>query len=385
MNPRSKVLLLIPHLGGGGAEQVTAVLARNLSSAKYEVHLGLITQAEVDSNLMPPSVSIHPLGVARVRFGAWPLLRLVWRLKPDVILSGITYLHLPVLFLRPFYPRRTRVLVRQNGALAPTQAFQGIPGSTRLLYRLFYRRANCVVCQTPAMALELARELRIPEARLAVLPNPVDVEAIRAQAQAAPGHPAHWHGPGHQSGPHLLAVGRLAREKGFDLLLSALATVRERFPTADLTIAGAGLEEAPLKALCRRLGLETAVSFPGHVRRPAEYFRAATVFVLSSRHEGLPNAMLEAAAAGLPIVALPSSQGVVDLLSHRPGVWLAGEISSPALASTLLAALGSLQTGQRFPHPFIQEFALDRAIPAYENMLDAALAGYGFNQPALKD
>jgi glycosyltransferase involved in cell wall biosynthesis len=385
INPRPKVLLLIPHLGGGGAEQVTALLARNLSSAKYEVHLGLVTQSGVDSNPMPPSVCLHPLGAARVRFGIWPLLRLVWRLKPEVILSGMAHLNLLVLLLRPLFPRGTRVLVRQNGALASAQAFGDIRGYTRLLYRLLYRRADCVVCQTPAMALELARELRIPETRLAVLPNPVDVEAIRAEARAAPGHPAHWSGLDPRSGPHLLAVGRLSREKGFDLLLSALAIVRERFPTADLIIAGTGAEEAPLKAQCRQLGLESAVFFAGHVQRPAEYFRAASVFVLSSRHEGMPNAMLEAAAAGLPIVALPSSQGVVDLLGHEPGVWLAGEISSPALRNTLLAALASLQPYERFSHTFIQEFALDQAIQAYESILDTALAGSKLSQSATAD
>jgi glycosyltransferase involved in cell wall biosynthesis len=378
MNPRSKVLLLIPHLGGGGAEQVTALVARNLSSTKYEVHLGLITQADVDSDLMPPSVRLHPLGAARVRWGIWPLLRLVWRLKPHVILSSMAHLNLQVLLLRPLFPRRTRVVVRQNGALFPAQARGDTSGYMRLLYKLVYRRADCVVCQTRAMAEEIARELRIPETRLAVLPNPVDVETIRAQAEAAPGDGAHWPGPG----PHLLTVGRLSLEKGFDLLLSALTTVRERLPTADLTILGTGAEEARLKAQCRQLGLEEAVTFAGHVYRPAEYFRAASVFVVSSRHEGLPNAMLEAAAAGLPIVAVPSSQGVADLLGHEPGAWLADEISSPALASTLLAALTSLHPGERFPHAFIREFALDRAIPAYENMLDVVLAGCRFNQSA---
>jgi glycosyltransferase involved in cell wall biosynthesis len=378
MNPRPKVLLLIPHLGGGGAEQVTALLARNLSSTKYEVHLGLITQGEVDSNLMPPSVSVHPLAAARVRFGLWPLLRLVWGLKPHVILSGMAHLNLAVLLLRPLFPRGTRVLVRQNGALAAAQAFGDHPGTTRLGFKLLYRRADCIVCQTQAMAQEIARELRIPEARLAVLPNPVDVEAIRARA--APGHPGHWARPDPGPGPHLLAVGRLSHEKGFDLLVSALATVRERFPAADLTIAGAGAEEAPLKAQSRQLGLESAVTFVGHVLCPAEYFRAASVFVLCSRHEGLPNAMLEAVAAGLPIVALPSSQGVVDLLGGREGVWLAGETSSVALTNALLAALANLRTSERFPHVFIEEFALDRAIPAYENILDAVLADSSFYQ-----
>jgi glycosyltransferase involved in cell wall biosynthesis len=75
--------------------------------------------------------------------------------------------------------------------------------------------------------------------------------------------------------------------------------------------------------------------------------------VLSSRREGMPNALLEAAAAGLPIVALPSSGGVVDLLRNQPGAWLASEISAPALAISLLNALPSLKPGQRFSHSFL--------------------------------
>jgi glycosyltransferase involved in cell wall biosynthesis len=97
------------------------------------------------------------------------------------------------------------------------------------------------------------------------------------------------------------------------------------------------------------------------------------MFVLSSRHEGLPNAMLEAAAGGLPIVALPASEGLVDLLREQPGVWLAPEISSDSLASSLLRALEALQPGQRFLHAFIEEFRIERAVQAYEDLIDSVL------------
>jgi glycosyltransferase involved in cell wall biosynthesis len=136
-----------------------------------------------------------------------------------------------------------------------------------------------------------------------------------------------------------LAVGRLSHEKGFDLLLEALVRVRRAFPKADLLIAGGGSEESELRKKARSLGLESAVCFAGHLSRPYECFPGATLFVLSSRHEGIPNALLEAAAAGLPLVALPSSGGVVDLLRDRPGAWLAAEVSADALADSLLAAL----------------------------------------------
>jgi len=70
--------------------------------------------------------------------------------------------------------------------------------------------------------------------------------------------------------------------------------------------------------------------------------------VLPSRHEGMPNALLEALAAGLPVVATPASGGIVDLLQQRKGAWLAPEISAEALAATILVALKTIQPSERF-------------------------------------
>ena len=337
--------MLIPHLGGGGAEQVTALLTRGLSREKYELHLGLVTQSDAGQVDLPPWVTLHALGAPRVRSAAFRLLRLVRRLKPDLILSGMAHLNFLVLLLRPFFPPGTRVLVRQNSTVSSDLAFAGLPVYTRLLYRLLYRHADRVICQSSAMAEDMALQLGIAEDLIAVLPNPVDLIEIRAAADG----PEQWTGPG----PHLLAVGRLSQEKGFDLLLRAFATVRHSFPHADLVIAGVGPEETALHSQCRELGLDAAVRFAGHLRRPFAFFPGATLFVLSSRHEGMPNALLEAAAGALPLVALPASEGVVDLLRNQPGAWLAPDISAPALAISLLDALQSLQPGQRFSHSFL--------------------------------
>lgn len=358
--------MLIPHLGGGGAEQVTALLALGLSRSKYEIHLGLVTQADAGGEFLPFWIHFHALGARRVRTAAFRLLRLIHRIKPDVILSSMVHLNFLVLLLRPFFSPNTRVLVRQNGTASAALAFGDLPGYTHLLYRLLYRHADQIICQTQAMATDLAGEFGIAHKQLAVLANPVDVNKIRNTASNCTNL---WTG----SGPHLLTVGRLARVKGFDLLLQALTTVREQFPDADLVIVGAGAEETALKRLCHELGLGSAVHFVGYVDRPCMYFPGASLFVLSSRHEGLPNALLEAAAGGLPLVAVPASGGVVDLLRGQPGAWLATEISAPALAASLLAALQALHPGQRFEHYFIEEFRIDRAIHTYEALIDATL------------
>ena len=379
MAHRIRVLLLIPHLGGGGAEQVTALLARGLSREKYDLHLGLVTQTAVSGDNFQAGIAVHALGARRVRAGAWRLLRLVRELRPEVVLSGMFHLNFLVLLLRPLFPRGTRLLVRQNATVSAALAAGGLPRPTRFLYRILYRHATRVICASRAMADDLVVTADLPRSLSAVLANPLDLEGILAARRA----PVPWPGPG----PHLLAVGRLAAEKGFDLLLEAFAAVRDRFPAADLVIAGAGPEEHALKAARRRLEMEDAVHLPGHIDNPYALFPGATLFVLSSRHEGMPNALLEAMAGGLPVVASPASGGVIELLRERPGSWLAPEISAAALANTLLAALEALQAGSPRPMPGLTgQTPLDsEAMPAFPDALYASAPSFSTAIAAYED
>ena len=341
---RTKLLLLTPRLNGGGAQQVMALLARGLSQERFEVHLGLVRDGHPAPGAVPAWVTVHPFGAGRTRAAALTLLRLVWHVRPGVVLAGSPEIGFLTLFLRPFFPRKTRVLVRQNSTVSAALSRGGVPRYTRLLYRLLYPQADRIVCQSCAMGEDLEREIGISAEKIAVLPNPVDLEEIRAACET----PYAWSGPG----PHLLAAGRLAPEKGFDLLIEALARVRKRFPDADLTIAGKGGEKAALQALCCAKNLENAVRFADCVQTPFGFFPGATLFVLSSRYEGMPNVLLEAAAACLPLVATPASGGVVDLLHGRRGAWLAAQVSADALADALLQALTSIRPGERVCHEF---------------------------------
>jgi len=366
MDQRPIVLLLIPHLGGGGAERVIALLTRGLSARKYDLHLGLVTDSVIAPDEVPSWVRIHALGAPRVRSAALPLLRLVRQLEPDVILSGMAHLNFLVLLLRPLFPRKTRVMVRQNATVSGDLASCSVPRYTGIFYRLLYPAADRIVCQTRTMATDLATWLGVGETQLEVLPNPVDADAIR---QVRPDAESHWWGPG----PHLLAVGRLSREKGFDLLLESFASLRLKFPEAQLTILGAGPEREALLALRALLQLEGSVQFEGHVPHPEQFFAGASLFVLPSRQDALPNALLEAAAGGLPLVALPASEGVANLLAGKLGAWLGADVSSRALTQALLEALSSIESGQRFPHSWVESFRMDCAVEGYERLIDAML------------
>ena len=365
--PRQKILLLIPHLGGGGAERVFLLLARNLSPSKYEIHLCLVTQNGIGEVELPHSVRVHGLGARRVLAGTIPLLKLIWRVRPAVILSGMAHLNFLLLSVRHLLPRRTRLLVRQNGTASSMLAESTWPQGLEFLYRTLYPKAHVVVCQSQAMVDDLAEVIGRRNWRHCVLRNPVDIASVRLESSSNAS-------PGRSRGPKLVAVGRLSPEKGFDLLIEAMAEVLGRFPDAELWIAGSGMEEQNLRKLVSSLGLGVHVHFAGQVLSPAILFSNASLFVLPSRHEGIANALLEAAAAGLPIVATPASRGLVDLLKDDRGSWVARDHSVAALAETLLTALSQIGEEQRFFHSWIEPFSLCNSVAAYERVLDDALA-----------
>jgi len=216
------------------------------------------------------------------------------------------------------------------------------------------------------MKQEIQCELHVDQSKLVVLANPLDSDLIRRTV-------AGINRKQNQSAPRLIAVGRLVPEKGFDLLLDAFAHLSSRFSETELIIVGSGPCGASLKQQAQKIGIANKMRFSGHVPNPAVFFRDGSIFVLSSRTEGIPNAMLEAAAAGLPIVATPASTGVAHLLAKKEGVWMAHEISAAALRDALESAMTAIVPGQRYPHSWIKPFEIARSIPAYEAIIDRAL------------
>jgi glycosyltransferase involved in cell wall biosynthesis len=146
--------------------------------------------------------------------------------------------------------------------------------------------------------------LGVAPQRLCVIHNGVDLATFAAGAPFP--HPR----------PYILGLGKLAWHKGFDLLLRAYAGLQG--PAADLLIAGAGPDQAQLEALARQLGIARRVHFLGLVTGQAkvDLMRSALCFVCPSRREAFANVILEALAAGLPVVA-SAVDGNPELVHHE--------------------------------------------------------------------
>lgn len=167
----------------------------------------------------------------------------------------------------------------------------------RLLYRLTARLTDCVTAVSPPVANACISARMIPAARMAIIPNGIDTERWRPDAEAGACLRARMR---IQDRFVWLAAGRLEPVKDYDTLLEAFAGLPQ---AAHLVIAGTGSLESELRERCRRLAIDSRVLFLGFTRDVMDWMQAADAFALTSRWEGLPMCLLEAGACALPSVA----------------------------------------------------------------------------------
>ena len=173
------------------------------------------------------------------------------------------------------------------------------------LRSVYYRRADVVTANTEGVLDAL--QAMGPWKRLALLPNPLP-GGLRLQDSHQPSHDQR----------EILAVARLVPQKGLDVLIRAFASlppsVRDGW---SVTLVGDGPERQTLEELASVAGLRDMVRFEGFRSDPLVFVRRASIFALPSRFEGMPNALLEAMAAGLPVVVSDASPGPLEVVRHE--------------------------------------------------------------------
>lgn len=322
-----RIAFCITDLDVGGAERCLVQIVRGLDRAEWEPHVFC---------LAPPGALVHDLEAARV---------------PVTCLNMRGLLHAPRILSLASHLRRFRPCLLQtflfHGNLAGRLAAKlaGVPivvSGIRVaerehqwhvrLERWTRRLVAHHVCVSRAVAEFAIREQRLPPQDVTVISNGVDVERFAAA------RPLDLNPYGIPQGARvILAVGRLHQQKGHDLLIAAAVPILQQHPDVHVVIVGEGPERAALQSLIDGRQLASRVHLVGRQGNVAPWMKAAALFVLPSRWEGMPNVVLEAMAVGLPIVA-GDVEGVRELITPN----LTGCIVPPHSANDLTRAIVDL-------------------------------------------
>jgi GalNAc-alpha-(1->4)-GalNAc-alpha-(1->3)-diNAcBac-PP-undecaprenol alpha-1,4-N-acetyl-D-galactosaminyltransferase len=235
----------------------------------------------------------------------------------------------------------------------------------KLLRRLSYRWAARLVSCSAGVDSAFGW---LPRTRRAVIFNPVCTAEVEKSADAD--------APGFAWSHTVVALGRLERQKGFDILIDAFARISGGFSDWGLAIFGEGSLRSALSSQIERLGLADRIALPGTTAAPMATFRRGDLFVLSSRYEGFGIALVEAMACGLPVVAADCPSGPSEIIDSGHDGLLVPPENAMALSEAMARLMSDAEERRRLgenARRAAQRFDLQAVVQSWEQTIDACL------------
>ncbi len=306
-----KVALFFHSFHGGGVEKVMYNLAIQFAKLGLDVQLVLIEPGVWFSSLeIPDSIKVFFLESKRSVYALPKLTHYLRINRPDILISGHTGLNVLASVAVWLSGNRIKHIITEHSPISRNISSMSCLKRTLLptAVRIAYRRRHCIVAVSNDVRSDLMMLSGLSENQISVIHNPVLNDDFSRKVNEHVDH--QWF---RDNIPVILGVGRLTPQKDFGTLIRAFALVRSEVP-ARLVILGEGDERKNLEALVADLGLQDSVELLGYVPNPYPYMAAATVFVLSSIFEGFGNVIVEALAAGTPVVSTDCEGGPKDIL-----------------------------------------------------------------------
>ncbi len=367
-----KLVIFINNLAGGGAERVAATLANHWARKQWTITIVTLGPQSLDFYPLEPAVrrvSLNLLGdsahwldglrqnVRRVI----ALRRTIKQLRPQVALSMMSTPNVLLAF--------ASLGIAGLGTVGSERCYPPhFPLGTmwHALRRRMYGRLTAVV----ALTQECAAWIRTHSSArcVPVIPNPAcwplpgNLPKIVPDALCAPERRV------------LLAVGRLGKEKSFDVLIDVFSKLARRHPEWDLVILGEGRERPMLEARILDAALQARIFMPGIAGNVGEWYARADLYVTSSRFEGFPNALAEALAHGLPAVSVDCDTGPRDIIRHGVDGLLVPLGDVHGLQAALDCVMGDSHLRKEMAHRAIDarsRFSIERIAGMWEDLFSS--------------
>ncbi|MEJ2374255.1 MAG: glycosyltransferase [Pseudolabrys sp.] len=334
-----RVAFFLSDLDPGGAQRTIVNLVNALAPDRFAAKLIVARNSGAARDWLAPGREIVDLGCARMRDALLPLRRYLATKRPDVLFATMVDANCLAALATRLVAHRPRLILRETN---PHRAREDLGRLRRRMVQWAYPRADALVALSKGVGRELIADYGLDPARVTTIHNPVDIESWRRRADAARKAGPPW-SEFAGAGPVLVAVGRLIRQKGFDLLLRALARCEGAGKSARLVIVGEGPERPALEALARELSIAERVLMAGFAADPTAWYAHGDLFVLPSRWEGFGHVIVEAMACGLPVIAFDCPYGPADILAGSESGVLVPPGEAAALAAALDRMLGDPQ------------------------------------------
>ena len=378
MNHPFKLLFVLPTFVFGGAERTSLNLLTGIDKNKFRI--SLVTSKTIFKYFQDVDiekfVALEDVGID-IWFNSWKrfiqdtkrianLLRLE---NPDLAFGMMHYPSSLLVFAKHFYSLKTKVIASPRGP--STEYLRYFEGKLlrkmylKGIFTFFCRYADGLVVASSGMREECIKDYHAFPERVKVIPNSVNSEEVRIKALERNDLdiPPEFR--------IISALGRLEKEKNFQFLLRAFSALRKK-EKAKLLIIGDGTERKNLERLSQDLNIEEDMLFVGYQRNPYSFIRMSDIYVHTCLFEGFANAIIEAMACGVPVVALNCNYGPRDIIRQGENGFLIPMDDEIALVDAII----ELSHNQRLRDDLVRrgheragDFSVDDMVKNYEEFL----------------
>jgi glycosyltransferase involved in cell wall biosynthesis len=356
--------LIISSLSCGGAEKVMSLMANYWSAQGWEIYLITFDDGSVSPHYHLDSDVIHiklataansknfceglKNNIKRINV----LRKEIKQIKPHLVISFLAETN--VISLIALMWKRIPIIVSERND--PFHSSIGVIWN--ILRAIFYLSADAIVVQTKSFKNYFHERMH---SKIHVIPNPV----------VAPVYNKISNGKARIEKSVILSVGKLERQKGFDLLIKAFSRLHKKYPHWIIIIIGEGKLRAKLEDLRNSLGLKNKIIFQGRVYNPEPYYEQATIFILPSRYEGFSNALCEAMTFGKAVIAT-NCPGNMDIIRNMKNGLLVQRENITALTEAM-DSLMSMPEQRKIissqAHEIADQFGIEKIMNQWSELL----------------
>jgi glycosyltransferase involved in cell wall biosynthesis len=362
----AKITIVLHDLRGGGAEKMMVRLANQFCEDGEHVDMILITSGGVNKVYLSAQVNLIELNCRRTLDAFGPLRRALKVSKPDGILAVLTHINVITAFvcLSLGWLKKLSVSERNAFSLDKKVSSNKVMKAAYIIAPFVYRFIpNPVIAVSQGVADDLVATTIVRKKDVVIAPNPVITKETEQASMQSPTHP--W--LLEKKSKVIVAVGRLAYQKGFDMLIDAFYQVHKELD-CQLIIFGEGELRASLEKQITSLGLEACVSLAGYSENVIAEVKAADLFVLSSRFEGSPNAIVEAMSVGTQVVAFDCPHGAREILQGGKVAPLVEYLNVEELVTVIKRTFNSKVESKKLKNEVIR-FLSSSSAKHYRNLL----------------
>ena len=288
-------------------------MAYEYQENSYEVHFVVLTKTHNDYAIDDTNISVHYLNRKRAVKSIGTLACLIRNIRPDIIISALTYVNLLTILARLLsWPDLPYLLISER-AYHSVNAKKTIKSYKLqlLLMRIFYRFATKVIGISEGVTEDIRKIAKLPLSKTATIYNPVITKKLASDMDET----SAFNFP---EGRSIISCGRLEDIKDYPTQLRAFKHLYSKHKDLHLVIVGEGSQKENLQDLARSMGISQRVHFTGFVRNPMPLYKKADLFVLTSLSEGFGNVIVEAMYAGTPVICTDCPSGPREILKDMP-------------------------------------------------------------------